>query len=132
MMLKTDKTYVLSQIESLEKKFSQFRDKNEPFLWDTRIVDKEGYEVTILVDFGASDYERDICGMAYVWTVGENNPCNNVEKIRNSEAFQKASEIVEKASREIAKDGYPDCEFNVIHEGDEIVVENSYTIFLGE
>lgn len=121
-----------NMIDELKEEFRKFRNKNESFVWEANVTDKEGYEATILVDFIIANYEKDKYGMAWVSAYGENNPTNDEEEIRNSEAFEDASEIIEEASREIIEDSYPDCESIVTHEGGELVVENIYTIFWGE
>lgn len=72
-----------AQISEMKKELTEmlegFLNENESFCFNRNVRDKNGAEVTILVDFGVMDLEEDEYGMATVysrenfldpWTVG--------------------------------------------------------------
>lgn len=86
-------------LSTLRTQFKEFEEENESFHFNEKIVDKQGNEAIILVDFGIEDYYE---GYYYPASVNghtyHHRPYEHPEQIP---AFDKAMALVEKASRPI-------------------------------
>lgn len=81
--------------------FRAFQEDNQQFNFQPVIRDGDGYEVFCLADYGIEDVYEGGWYPVFVSAYLEKQPTDDEEKVRESDAFQTAREILEAGIGEI-------------------------------
>jgi hypothetical protein len=94
--------------DRLFEQLKDFHENNEQFNFNEGIIDEQGFEAVILVDFGIEDMADG--GGSYVGTVSakiNSQPVDDSDEIRDSRAFLTATNLLDEAVRALpAHKGY--------------------------